>query len=88
MQNLYFQIILIFILILFFIYRILVRTNNKVKKFNVKNNFINCIFVTLIGIFFYLLTEKGFIPILIAVIICNIIFPKRNKSKKEGNKKK
>ncbi len=87
MQNLYFQIILIFIIILFIIYRILVGTNTKVKKFNVKNNFINSIFVGLIGIFFYLLTEKGFIPILIIIVISSIIFPKK-KSKKESSKKK
>ena len=88
MQNLYFQIMLIFILIIFFIYRILVRTNNKVKKFDVKNNFINFVFVGLIGAAISLVINIGPISILITVIMALIVINERSKLKKESDLKK
>ena len=69
MQNLCFQIMLIFILIIFFIYKILVRTSKKVKKFDAKYHFINFAFVGLIGAAISLNIGNALISILATIMM-------------------
>ena len=88
MQNLYFQIMLIFILIIFFIYKILVRTSKKVKNFDAKYHFINFVFVGLIGASISLNTGNALISILATIMMAFIVISERSKGKKGSNLKK
>ena len=79
------QIILFFILVIYIIYRILVKTSSKVKKFNEKNHFINFIFVGIMGAEFYLINGNACIAMLVTIIFAAAIIYENKKMNKKGN---
>ena len=75
------QIILFFILVIYIIYRILVRTSSKIKKFNIRNRYINFVFVGLIGVCLYLVIEDIFFTMIVTIIMSATIIYENKKVK-------
>ncbi|MCK4643294.1 hypothetical protein KAU32_06630 [bacterium] len=81
MTQIDFQIILFSVLMLYVIYKIMVRVSSKVKGFDIRNRYINFVFAGLIGGCLYLVIEDIFFTLIVTIIMSATIIYENKKMK-------